>query len=65
MKRLMQWVVSKPRLLGWLLGHNMVRVRDNDRLYIRLGKSWKLVPVRVKVHQSSEDFSSDSPRRAA
>ena len=47
MKRLRQWVVGKPRLLGWLLGRNLVRVRDTDKLYVRVGKRWKLVPVRV------------------
>lgn len=65
MKRLTQWVVGKPRLLGWLFGRNLVRVRDSDKLDVREGKSWKLVPVRVKVHPSPEDFPSDSPRRTA
>jgi hypothetical protein len=65
MKSLMQWVVGKPRLLGWLLGHNMVRVRDNDRLYVRLGSRWMRVPVRVKVQQGPEDFGTDRWGRAA
>ncbi len=65
MKRLMQWVVGKPSLLGWLFGRNLVRVRDNDKLYVRVGKRWKLVPVRVRVHQSPEDFGPDRSDRAA
>ncbi len=65
MKRLMQWVVGKPRLLGWLFGRNLVRVRDNDKLYVRVGKRWKLVPVRVRVHQTPEDFAPDRPGRGA
>lgn len=65
MRRLVQWLVGKPRLVGWLLGRNLVRVRDNDRLYVRVGSRWKLLPVRVKMHQTPEDFGSGSSHRAA
>jgi len=36
----------------------MVRVRENDKLYVRVGKSWKLLPIRVKVSQTPDDFGS-------
>jgi len=56
--RLVERLVANPRLLGWLLGRNMVRVRENDKLYVRVGKSWKLLPIRVKVSQTPDDFGS-------
>jgi hypothetical protein len=65
MKRLVQWLVAKPRLLGWLLGRGRVRVRDNDKLYVRVANRWRLLPIRVKMHQTPEDFGSEPPRRTA
>lgn len=63
--RLVERLVAKPRLLGWLLGRGRVRVRDNDKLYVRVANRWRLLPIRVKVHQTPDDFGSDGPGRTA